>query len=181
MICPLQFSAVRLKDAGTLHGSHFFAGWPPKSATPGVGCTRPAGGINMTLLSQLAAVGPDRSTSVTQLLDRFSFARAQTVSCFVRLWKAVCCSKERSSVSEDVTILADPSHCWRSRGSSGSIVSGYGMHNRAIEYRFPAGAKDFSSNLCVQTGSGAHPASCPIGTRGHFSGGKVRPRRDAEH
>jgi hypothetical protein len=25
----------------------------------------------------------------------------------------------------------------------------------------------------VQTGSGAHPASCPVGTRGSFSGGKA--------
>jgi hypothetical protein len=30
------------------------------------------------------------------------------------------------------------------------------------------GQKDFSSNLCVQTGSGAHPTSCPMGTGGPF-------------
>jgi hypothetical protein len=36
--------------------------------------------------------------------------------------------------------------------------------------------KDFSSNLCVQTGSGAHPASYTMGTRG-----KARPGRDADH
>jgi hypothetical protein len=41
--------------------------------------------------------------------------------------------------------------------------------------------KDFSSNLCVQTGSGAHPASCTMGTGGPFPGGKARPRRDADH
>jgi hypothetical protein len=45
----------------------------------------------------------------------------------------------------------------------------------------PAGAKDFSSSLCVQTGSGAHPASCTMGTGGPFPGGKARPRRDADH
>jgi hypothetical protein len=39
--------------------------------------------------------------------------------------------------------------------------------------------EDFSSNLCVQTGSGAHPASCTMGTGGPFPGCKVRPRRDA--
>jgi hypothetical protein len=49
-------------------------------------------------------------------------------------------------------------------GSSVSIVSGYGLDDRAIEVRSPAGAKDFSYNLCVQTGSGAHPASYPMGT-----------------
>jgi hypothetical protein len=37
---------------------------------------------------------------------------------------------------------------------------------RAIGVRFPAGEKDFSSNFCVQTGSGAHPASCTVGTGG---------------
>jgi hypothetical protein len=49
-------------------------------------------------------------------------------------------------------------------GSSVSIVSGYGLDDREIEFRSPAEAKDFSSNLCVQTGSGAHPASCTMGT-----------------
>jgi hypothetical protein len=51
-----------------------------------------------------------------------------------------------------------------SRSSSVSIVSDYGLDNRAMGVRSPAGAKDFSSILCVQTGSGAHPASCPMGT-----------------
>jgi hypothetical protein len=50
---------------------------------------------------------------------------------------------------------------------------------------------DFSSILCVQTGSGAHPASCTMGTGGPFlggpfpggpfPGGKARPGRDADH
>jgi hypothetical protein len=35
--------------------------------------------------------------------------------------------------------------------------------------------------LVVQTGSGAHPASCPMGTGGPFSGGKARPGRDSDH
>jgi hypothetical protein len=59
-----------------------------------------------------------------------------------------------------------------SRVSSGSIVSDYGLDDRAIGVRFPAGEKDFSSSLCVQTGSGAHPASCTVGTGGPFPGGK---------
>jgi hypothetical protein len=67
------------------------------------------------------------------------------------------------------------------RGSSGSIVSDYGLDDRAIGVRSPAGAKDFSSNLCVQTGSGAHPASCTTGTGGPFAGGKARPGRDTDH
>jgi hypothetical protein len=61
---------------------------------------------------------------------------------------------------------------YRSRVSSGSIVSDYGLEDRAIGVRFRAEAKDFSSILCVQTGSGAHPASCTMGTGGPFPGGK---------
>jgi hypothetical protein len=49
-------------------------------------------------------------------------------------------------------------------GSSVIIVSGYGLDDRAIEVRSQAEAKDFSSSLCVQTGSGAHQASCTVGT-----------------
>jgi hypothetical protein len=41
--------------------------------------------------------------------------------------------------------------------------------------------KDFSSNLCVQTGSEAHPASYPVGTGGPFPGAKARPGRDGDH
>jgi hypothetical protein len=60
-------------------------------------------------------------------------------------------------------------------------VSDYGLDDRAIGVRFPARAKDFSSNLFVHTGSGAHPASCTMGTGGPFPGGKARPGRDADH
>jgi hypothetical protein len=65
-------------------------------------------------------------------------------------------------------------------GSSGSIVSDYGLDDRAMEVRSPTGA-DFSSSLCVQTGSGAHPESYPMGTGGSFPGGKARLGRDADH
>jgi hypothetical protein len=51
-------------------------------------------------------------------------------------------------------------------------TGGNGLDDRVIEARFPAQARDFSSNLCVQTGSGAHPASCTMGTRGSVSGVK---------
>jgi hypothetical protein len=48
-------------------------------------------------------------------------------------------------------------------------VSDYGLDDRAIGIRSPAGAKDFSSSLC------------PMGAGGPFPGGKVRPGRDANH
>jgi hypothetical protein len=41
--------------------------------------------------------------------------------------------------------------------------------------------KNFSSSLCVETGSVAHPASCPMSSGGPLPGSKTRPGRDAEH
>jgi hypothetical protein len=60
-------------------------------------------------------------------------------------------------------------------------VSDYGLDDRAIGVRSPAGANYFSSILCVQTGSGAHPASYRMGTGGPFLGGKARPGCDVDH
>jgi hypothetical protein len=68
-----------------------------------------------------------------------------------------------------------------SRVSSGSTVSDYGLEDVAIGVRPPAGAEDFSSIVCVQAGSGAHPASCTMGTGGPFPGSTARPGRDADH
>jgi hypothetical protein len=68
-----------------------------------------------------------------------------------------------------------------SRVSSVSTVSDYGLEDRAIGLRSPAEAKDFSSSLCDQTGSGAHPASCTMGTGVLSPGVKARPGRDADH
>jgi hypothetical protein len=42
-------------------------------------------------------------------------------------------------------------------------------------------AEDFSFALCVQTGSGVHPAYYTVGSGGSFPGGKARPGRDADH
>jgi hypothetical protein len=69
------------------------------------------------------------------------------------------------------------SHCTKrgEPGSSVSIVSDYGLDDRAIEVRYPAEAKEF------QTGSGAHPDSCTMGTGGPFPGTKERPGRDTDH
>jgi hypothetical protein len=67
-----------------------------------------------------------------------------------------------------------------SRDSSGSIVSDYGLDDRAIEVRSPTGA-DFSSSPCVQTGSGAPPSLLSNGTGVPFPRGKARPGRHADH
>jgi hypothetical protein len=41
--------------------------------------------------------------------------------------------------------------------------------------------KDFSLHCCVQNGSGAHPASYPMGTRRGLSLGVKQPRHKADH
>jgi hypothetical protein len=57
------------------------------------------------------------------------------------------------------------------QGCAVSIVSAYGRDERAIWIRSPAEAKNVSSRLRVQTGSVAHPASCPLGNGDLFVGG----------
>jgi hypothetical protein len=47
--------------------------------------------------------------------------------------------------------------------------------------RSPTEAENFSCSLCVQTGSGAHPASYTMGAGGPFPESKARPGRDADH
>jgi hypothetical protein len=54
--------------------------------------------------------------------------------------------------------------------SSVSVMSDYILDDRAIGDRSPEEAKDFTSNLCVQTGSEARPAFCTMGTGGPFPG-----------
>jgi hypothetical protein len=49
----------------------------------------------------------------------------------------------------------------------------YGLDDRGSRVRFPAGAGNFSLHHRIQNGSGAHPASYPMGTRGSFPGGKA--------
>jgi hypothetical protein len=39
----------------------------------------------------------------------------------------------------------------------------------------------FPVSLCVQSGSGGHPVSYPMGTGVHFLGGKARQGRNADH
>jgi hypothetical protein len=60
------------------------------------------------------------------------------------------------------------------------IALGYGLDDRGSRVRFPAAAGNFSLHHRVQNGSGAHPASYPMGTRG-FSLRVKRPGREAYH
>jgi hypothetical protein len=47
------------------------------------------------------------------------------------------------------------------------------MDDRGSRVRFPAGDGNFSLHHRVQNGSGAHPASYPMGIRDSFPGGKA--------
>jgi hypothetical protein len=63
--------------------------------------------------------------------------------------------------------------CRKSRDSSVGIALGYGLDDRGSRVRFPAGAGNFSPQYRVQNGSGAHPASYPMGTGGFIPGSKA--------
>jgi hypothetical protein len=60
----------------------------------------------------------------------------------------------------------------KNRDSSVGTALGYGLDDRGCRVRFPVGDGNFSLHYRVQNGSGAHPASYPMGTRGSFLGGK---------
>jgi hypothetical protein len=59
----------------------------------------------------------------------------------------------------------------RSWDSAVSIVTGYGLDGRGVGVRVPVG-QYFSPLHIIQTGTGAHPASCPMGG-GSFPGDKA--------
>jgi hypothetical protein len=62
---------------------------------------------------------------------------------------------------------------YMSRDISVGIALGYGLDDRGSRVRFLVGAGNFSLHHRVQNGSGAHPASYPMDTRGSFSGVKA--------
>jgi hypothetical protein len=61
----------------------------------------------------------------------------------------------------------------KSRDNSVGIALGYGLDYRGSRVRFPTGAGNFSLHHRVQNGSGAHPASYPMGSGGSLSGSKA--------
>jgi hypothetical protein len=66
------------------------------------------------------------------------------------------------------------------RDSSVGMVLCYGLNDRSSRVRFPTGAGNVSLHHRVQSSSGAHPASCTVGTRCSFLGIKL-PGREADH
>jgi hypothetical protein len=61
----------------------------------------------------------------------------------------------------------------KSRDTSVGIALGYGLDVWGSRAWFPARAGNFFLHHRVQNGSGAHPASYPVGTRGCFPGAKA--------
>jgi hypothetical protein len=62
----------------------------------------------------------------------------------------------------------------------GSSVSSLTM-DWIARVQSPTEPEDFSSSLCIQTGSGAHAASYIMGTRSSFPGSKGWPGDNADH
>jgi hypothetical protein len=69
-------------------------------------------------------------------------------------------------VSGQLIHMSLVSYVTESRDSSVGIALGYGLDDRGSRVRFSAGAGNLSLHHRVQNGSGAHPASYPMGTRG---------------
>jgi hypothetical protein len=63
--------------------------------------------------------------------------------------------------------------------SAVGIAASYGLDNQRIGVRVPVG-QEFSLLYAVQTGSGAHPASYPMG-KAALSPGIKRPGRETDH
>jgi hypothetical protein len=61
----------------------------------------------------------------------------------------------------------------KSHDSSVGIVLGYGLDDWGSGVQIPAGARNFSLHHHIPNGSGAHPASYPMGTKGSYPGGEA--------
>jgi hypothetical protein len=81
------------------------------------------------------------------------------------------CKKEKKIEREGHFGLTFYIMFYGSWNSSVSTVSDYRLEDRATGIQSPAETKNFSSCLCVRTGSGVHPAPCPTGAGGSFSRG----------
>jgi hypothetical protein len=91
----------------------------------------------------------------------------QPANCFRRLGKMTF-PADGSDASTEVSYTQK-----KSRDSSVGIVLGYSLDDRSSRVRFPTGAGNFSFHHRVQNGSGSHPASYPMCTRGSFPGTKA--------
>jgi hypothetical protein len=96
------------------------------------------------------------------------------------MWSCLQATSSRRVKFQHMLLLLQAVILERRRGSSVSIIDNL-TTNWTNGVRSPVGAKNFSPSHCVQTRSGAHPVSYPMGTGGPFSGDEPRPGRDADH
>jgi hypothetical protein len=94
-----------------------------------------------------------------------------------------CATGVSSGIARRVTLTKGHGGCWESVTRrwtcSFRFVPSWLLTGCILNYtiwpiglsRFDPQRADFSSSTCVQTGSGAHPASYPMGTGGSFPGG----------
>jgi hypothetical protein len=61
----------------------------------------------------------------------------------------------------------------KSRDSIVGIATGYELDDQEVGVRVPVGTRIFIFLHVVQTGSGVHPTTYPMGTVGSFPGGKA--------
>jgi hypothetical protein len=72
----------------------------------------------------------------------------------------LCSGLEYQTLEEDQELINSKDHpvnCFQFRECSDGL-----------QVRFLAGARDVYLLHCIQTGSGAHPSSCPVGTGSFF-------------
>jgi hypothetical protein len=87
------------------------------------------------------------------------------ISCILRQRHSL--AKGKSADRQSVILLHNMMTKWAAVAQSVQCLT----TDWTAELRSPTEAEDFSSNLCVQTDSGAHPASYTMGTGGSFPGG----------
>jgi hypothetical protein len=76
---------------------------------------------------------------------------------FATCFKRLCKRALRGTAIEVITIIKIYAiNLFKSRDTSIDTVTGYGLADRMIGVRFPAGAGNFSLRHRVQNGSGAH-------------------------
>jgi hypothetical protein len=95
----------------------------------------------------------------------------------MHIWQQKMCYYERGrfrSYPQATTFHSPVLVIWnKSRDSSVGIALRCGLDDRISRVRFLTGAGNFSPHYHVQNGSGAHPASYPMGTMGSFPGGEA--------
>jgi hypothetical protein len=90
-------------------------------------------------------------------------------------------SFSRTNIQTELQQLKHTTLATRSRGTSVSVMFDYGLDDRSIGVRSPAGAKDFFLYPPCPDRLWCPPSLLSSGYRSPFPGRKARPERDADH